>query len=111
MPKEVTVALAQIASKVGDKEHNIKLMETKVKEAKKQGANLVVFPELALTGYVCRDLVYELAEPVPKGPSIRRITSLAKQENVHIVFGMIEQSTKANAARRRIDRFIIHASC
>ena len=97
MRKEVAVAVAQIASKVGDKEHNIKLMEKKVKEAKKQGANLVVFPELALTGYVCRDLVYELAELIPKGPSIRQITSLAEQENVHIVFGMIEQSTKANA--------------
>ena len=44
MRKEVAVAVAQIASKVGDKEHNIKLMEKKVKEAKKQGANLVVFP-------------------------------------------------------------------
>ena len=97
MRKEVTVAIAQIASKVGDKEHNIKLMEKKVKEAKRQGANLVVFPELALTGYVCRDLVYELSEPIPKGPSIRQITSLAKQENVHIVFGMIEQSSKADA--------------
>jgi predicted amidohydrolase len=97
MRKEVTVAVAQIASKVGDKEHNIKLMEKKVKEAKKQGANLVVFPELALTGYVCRDLVYELAEPIPRGPSICQITSLAEQENVHIVLGMIEQSSKANA--------------
>jgi predicted amidohydrolase len=97
MPKEVTVALAQISSRVGDKEHNIKEMEKKIKQAKRKDANLVIFPELALTGYVCRDLVYELAEPVPRGPSIRQITDIAKRENVHAIFGMIEQSAKAGA--------------
>lgn len=97
MPKEVTVALAQISSRVGDKEHNIKEMEKKIKQAKRKGANLVIFPELALTGYVCRDLVYELAEPVPRGPSIRQITDIAKRENVHTIFGMVEQSAKASA--------------
>lgn len=95
MPKEVTVALAQISSRVGDKEHNIKEMEKKIKQAKRKGANLVIFPELALTGYVCRDLVYELAEPVPTGPAIRQITDITKRENMHVIFGMIEQSTKA----------------
>lgn len=97
MPKEVTVALAQISSRIGDKEHNIKEMEKKIKQAKRKGANLVIFPELALTGYVCRDLVYELAEPVPRGPSIRQITDIAKRENVHTIFGMVEQSAKASA--------------
>jgi len=97
MQKEVTVALAQISSRVGDKEHNIKEMEKKIKQAKRKDANLVIFPELALTGYVCRDLVYELAEPVPTGPSIRQITDIAKREKVHTIFGMIEQSAKARA--------------
>src|SRR3989337_4511836 len=97
MPKEINGALAQISCKVGEKESTLKPMEQTISQAKEKGANLIIFPELALTGYVCRDLVYELAEPIPKGPSIRQITSLAEQENVHIVLGMIEQSTKANA--------------
>jgi len=97
MQKEITVALAQISSRVGDKEHNIAEMEKKIKKAKRKSANLVIFPELALTGYVCRDLVYELAEPVPIGPSIRQITDIAKRENVHVIFGMIERSAKADA--------------
>jgi len=97
MPKEVTVALAQISSRVGDKEHNIKEMEKKIKQAKRKGAHLVTFPELALTGYVVRDLAYELAEPVPIGPSIRQITDFAKRENVHVIFGLIEKSAKAGA--------------
>jgi len=96
MLKEVTVALAQISCRVGDKEYNIKKMERKIKEAKTKDANLIIFPELALTGYLCRDLVYELAEPVPTGRSINQITQITRTEKVHIIFGMIEQSTKAS---------------
>jgi predicted amidohydrolase len=72
-------------------------MKKNIELAKSKGANLVVFPELALTGYVCRDLVYELAEPVPNGPSVRQITQIAKRENLHVIFGMIEHSAKAGA--------------
>jgi predicted amidohydrolase len=97
MVTEVNVALAQISSKVGDKETNIKTMEKTITEAKRKGANLIIFPELALTGYVVRDLAYELAEPIPTGPSIREITKTAKRQNVHVIFGMIENSVKAAA--------------
>jgi predicted amidohydrolase len=93
----ITIALAQIASKVADKEYNIKLMEKNIQEASQKDADLIVFPELALTGYLCRDLVYELAEPIPQGQSIKRITKIAKRENVHIAFGMLEHSEKVSA--------------
>jgi len=91
---KVNVALAQISCKVGDKKYNIDVIERNIKQAKERGANLVVFPELALTGYVCRDLVYELAEPVP-GPSIRYLEEVARKENVYVIFGMLERSDKA----------------
>lgn len=97
MLKEINVALAQISCKVGDKEHNLDVMKRNIKQAKNQGANLVVFPELALTGYVCRDILYELAEPVPKGKSIRRLEKIAKNEDIHVVFGALERSEKAHA--------------
>ena len=97
MLKEINVALAQISCKAGDKEHNLDVMKRNIKQAKNQGANLVVFPELALTGYVLRDLVYELAEPVPEGKSIRRLEEVAKNESIHVVFGVLERSEKAQA--------------
>jgi len=97
MLKEINVALAQISCKIGDKEHNLNVMKKNIKQAKNQGANLVVFPELALTGYVCRDILYELAEPVPKGKSIRRLEEVAKNEDIHVVFGALERSEKAHA--------------
>ena len=97
MLKEINVALAQISCKIGDKEHNLNVMKRNIKQAKNQGANLIVFPELALTGYVCRDTLYELAEPVPEGEYIRRLAEIAKKEAIHVVFGALERSEKAHA--------------
>jgi predicted amidohydrolase len=96
MPEKVNVALAQISCKVGDKKHNINVMKNNIKRAKEKGANLVIFPELSLTGYLNRDLAYELAELIP-GSSIYSLEEIAKKENIHIVFGMPEQSEKAHA--------------
>jgi predicted amidohydrolase len=97
MLKEINVALAQISCKIGDKEHNLDVMKRNIKQAKNQGANLIVFPEFALTGCVCRDTYYELAEPVPKGESICRLEEIAKKEAIHVVFGALERSDKAHA--------------
>ena len=96
MAEKVNVALAQISCKVGDKKHNINVMKKNIKRAKEKGANLVIFPELSLTGYLNRDLAYELAEPIP-GSSIHSFEEIAEKENIHIVFGMPEQSEKAHA--------------
>jgi len=96
MLNEVNVVLAQINCKVGDKKHNIKKMVKHIKKAKNKDAKLVIFPELALTGYVIRDLAYELAEPI-EGSSVRLLAEMAKKERVYIVFGMVERSEKAHA--------------
>jgi len=94
--EKVNVALAQISCKVGDKKHNINIMKKNIKQAKEKGANIVIFPELSLTGYLNRDITYELAEPIP-GPSIHSMEEIAKKESIYIVFGMPEQSEKAHA--------------
>ncbi|UCG45199.1 MAG: carbon-nitrogen hydrolase family protein [Candidatus Bathyarchaeota archaeon] len=92
----INIALAQIDCKVGDKDYNIGNIEQKVKDAGRQGANIVVFPELTLTGYSIRDLAYELAEPIP-GPSVNRLVGIAKKERMYVVCGMPERSGRAQA--------------
>jgi len=101
MKREFEVALAQICCKVGDKKANLKLMERTVARAKEKGAKLVVFPELSLTGYVLRDQIYELAEPVP-GPSVEAVERIAEKAEVHIVFGMPEASQDAQATLHNV---------
>lgn len=96
MADQIKVALAQISCKVGDKVHNIHKMATYITKARKQNADLIIFPELSLTGYTTRDRTYELAEAIP-GPSTEKIEDLAKQSKIHIIYGMIEKSAKANA--------------
>jgi (R)-amidase len=48
---------------------------------------MIIFPELSLTGYVVRDQIYELAEPVP-GPSTRILARIAQKAETHVIFGM-----------------------
>ncbi len=55
------VALAQIAPRLGDLAGNLDLVATRAAESAAGGADLVVFPELALTGYLLSDLVPEVA--------------------------------------------------
>ncbi|MGQ9506470.1 MAG: carbon-nitrogen hydrolase family protein [Candidatus Bathycorpusculaceae bacterium] len=96
MENKIKLALAQISCKCGDKAANIKKMKTLVNKAKKQGVNLIIFPELSLTGYTVRDQIYELAETIP-GPSVKTLESVARKTNSYIIFGMPEVSEKTKA--------------
>jgi predicted amidohydrolase len=96
MKDKIKLALAQISSKRENKEANLQKIEKLTLEAKYQGADLVIFPEMSLTGYVVLDQVYELAETVP-GTSTKRIEALAKQTGMHVIFGMPELSEKTQA--------------
>jgi predicted amidohydrolase len=96
MRKKVCIALAQILCQQGNKKENIETIRKNVTKAKAEGAQLVIFPELSLTGYVVRDQIFELAERIP-GPATRIIEKLAREHQLHIVFGMPEVSEKAQA--------------
>jgi predicted amidohydrolase len=96
MKKKIKLALAQISSKRENKKANLQKIEDFTVKAEEQGADLVIFPELALTGYVLHDQIYELAEVIP-GPSTERVEELAKKTGTHIIFGMPELSKKTEA--------------
>ncbi|PVX24334.1 MAG: NAD+ synthase [Candidatus Bathyarchaeum sp.] len=53
------VAMAQVNSTVGDLEGNVAKIRRFLVDAKSKGADLVVFPELAVTGYPPQDLLLE----------------------------------------------------
>jgi len=62
LKKEKTkIALAQIAPKLGDLQSNLKKHLDFIQKAKKENADLVIFPELSLTGYSLKDAVYDVA--------------------------------------------------
>ena len=89
--KPVNLLLAQTGPKVGNKERNLKQITEQASKARRKNIDLLVFPELHLTGYSMRDEVSHLAEPVP-GPSTKKVEALARDHGVHVVFGMPEES-------------------
>lgn len=96
MKQKFKLALAQISCDRGEKTENLKKIEKTVIKAKKHSADLIVFPELSLTGYKVRDEIYELAETIP-GPSTSTVERIAQKTRTHIIFGMPERSEKTQA--------------
>jgi NAD+ synthase (glutamine-hydrolysing) len=63
---KITIALAQINTRLGDMQANLEKHLAYLDQARSSGADLLVFPELSLTGYALQDLVPTVAHsPVP----------------------------------------------
>jgi predicted amidohydrolase len=84
------IALAQIAPPLGDPAGSLRLHLQTARRAVKAGADLVVFPELSLTGYRLQDLVPEVAMPIDPGGPLRPLYALSRR--ISIAFGMVEES-------------------
>ncbi len=87
------IALAQLSPLLGDVEKNRKKIIENIKRSSELKCDIVVFPEMSLTGYYLRDLVYELSECIP-GESFEIIKEAAMENSVHVVFGMPERLSK-----------------
>ena len=59
--RRLRVALGQINPTVGDFERNVRMIVDAIERARTQGAALVAFPELAITGYPPEDLLFKPA--------------------------------------------------
>ena len=78
------ICLANINPKVGNKKKNMKKME---KIIDGEEADLYIFGEMSLTGYICREEVFTLAEG-RDGDSIAHMQEVAKEKKCSIIFGM-----------------------
>jgi predicted amidohydrolase len=87
----IKVALAQIAPLLGDRQRNLELHLQRIAEARKQGADLIVFPELSLTGYFLRDIVPEVALH-RDAPELQQLVDAASP--VGLVVGFAEESAE-----------------
>ena len=90
---QIPVVGVQMDVKIGDCQANVERMKNWLQDERTQSAQLVVFPECAVTGY-CFDSKVEgmtVAEPIP-GPSIDRMLSLAKQHGKYLAFGTLEKA-------------------
>ena len=89
--RQVTVAVVQMAPRLGEPEANLQRMASWAEDiCRDQKTDLIVFPELATTGYECGVRFAELAE-LTSGPGVSHMAELARDLGVHIVLGMVEK--------------------
>ena len=90
---KLRVALAQINPTVGDLAGNAGLIADSVKSAQAQGANLIVFPEMIVTGYPVEDLALR---PSFQAASIKAVEELAAgiTGDIVAVVGYLDQGPK-----------------
>lgn len=88
----VQVATIQFNPALGQIERNLTRIDATVRAAARQGAELAVLPECAVTGYVYGSLAeaYQVAEPVP-GPISNRLAALAARSGIYVVVGLLER--------------------
>jgi predicted amidohydrolase len=87
--KPLKLGLAQIQPTLGDVEKNRSIVLRALERAIAEGLDLVVFPELALTGYFLKDIV-PYAALSQESEALREIASLSQQ--VAVVVGYVEES-------------------
>ncbi|MFJ6214152.1 nitrilase-related carbon-nitrogen hydrolase [Streptomyces sp. NPDC092296] len=92
MPRIVRAALVQ-TKWTGDQESMVELHERYAREAAEQGAGVLGFQEVFNAPYFCQVQAEEhhrWAEPVPDGPTVRRMQALAKELGLVLVVPVYE---------------------
>lgn len=89
----VVVASVQFEPRLGAVADNLSRSLAAIERAARLGAQIVVLPELANSGYVFRDRheAFALAEPIPDGPSATAWAAAARRLQLVIVAGIAER--------------------
>jgi predicted amidohydrolase len=90
---KLILGLAQIKTRLGDMRANLEHHLAYIDQAAAQGVDLVVFPELSLTGYVLQDLVPGLARrPAIDDPIFGPL--LAASRRLDVVVGFVDEDRR-----------------
>jgi predicted amidohydrolase len=90
---KLNLALAQISTKLGDVQSNLEKHLDFIKQAKSQKADLLVFPELSLTGYVLQDLVAHVAhKPTDDDPIFKHLIKASR--DLDLVVGFVDEDSR-----------------
>lgn len=88
-----TLALAQIQAHLADPDANLETHLETIASARRQGADLVVFPELSLTGYMLQDAAEDVAIAATTAePIFQKLTRAAGK--MDLVVGFVERDPR-----------------
>ncbi len=94
--KDIMIATAQFEHKCGDKEYNLNKIDELCAKAVEQGARIVSFHELSITGYtflkrLAKNELNDLAENVPGGVSTQKLIDIAGKYDIAVLAGLVEK--------------------
>jgi NAD+ synthase (glutamine-hydrolysing) len=89
----ISIALAQVSTTLGNVQANLDKHLALIQQAHQAGADLVVFPELSLTGYVLQDLTPVVArQPTIQDVTFRHLLPASKK--LDLVVGFVEEDQR-----------------
>jgi len=88
--EDVRVSAVQMNGKLGEKADNLDRLKAWARRAASEGAELVLFPELVITGHWISGEVWKIAEEVPDGGSVSELRDLSKELGIFISAGIAE---------------------
>jgi predicted amidohydrolase len=90
---QVRIAMAQIETRLGDVPANLEKHLEWVARARREKADLLIFPELSLTGYVLQDLSLPVSiHPSDDDPVFRALRDASRQ--LDLVVGFVERDAR-----------------
>lgn len=90
---KINLALAQINTRLGDVQANLEKHLALIDQARRDGADLLVFPELSLTGYALQDLAAAVAlRAEPENPVFNRL--LQASRDLDLVVGFVDEDRR-----------------
>jgi predicted amidohydrolase len=92
MSNRIKMAAVQMEPKLMKVKENLESIVTATRKAAYNRANLIVFPECSLTGYIfsSRREALSFAETIP-GPGTERVASICQELKVYVIFGLLEK--------------------
>lgn len=93
---DLKISTVQFENKSGDKEYNLTIINEFCAKASSEGSDIVSFHECSITGYtfarnLSKERMLEIAEFIPEGPSVKRLTDIAGQHKITVLAGLFEK--------------------
>ena len=94
--EKIKISTAQFENRSGDKDYNLLKIEILAEKAAIEGSHVIAFHECSVTGYTfalhhSKKEMLDLAELIPEGPSVRRLTQIASKNNIVLLAGLFEK--------------------
>lgn len=98
---KIKISTAQFENRSGDKAYNLSVIEQLTAKAAREGSQVIAFHECSITGYtfarhLSKDQMLELAEFIPNGPSVEKLTEIARKNDMAVLAGLFEKDEHDN---------------